>query len=269
MGTRASSRPSSGEHGPAGPPRAPSPVRAVLRPGHGGGMVLTYVDTLIGFAGVMLLLSLLCTAVVQAVVSVLELRGRSLLWGITLLVGRVLPKLTEGERVAAARRVLRHPALSPDGALATAIRAASLRILPEVLDAGGGPGRCARSRPGSTRSSIAPRSASCADAPRHHRRRGGARPHPANRRARPAPAHVRERRAAARAVESAEASLTLAARERRREPVAAERVRELVDVVSQVEARLGDAGLTVVPRTPWGGSRGGARTRAAASPACS
>ena len=45
-------------------------------------MTLEYVDTILAFIVVMLLLSLLITVRVQLVVSFLNLRGGSLLWGV-------------------------------------------------------------------------------------------------------------------------------------------------------------------------------------------
>ena len=50
--------------------------------------MLNQLDTLIGFAGVMLLLSLFVTLIVQGIISLLNLRGLSLLWGIVLVVER-------------------------------------------------------------------------------------------------------------------------------------------------------------------------------------
>jgi hypothetical protein len=96
--------------------------------------MLTYVDTLIGFAGVMLLLSLLITLLVQVAVSVLNLRGLSLLWGVTLVVERAKPGLKSTLRAwDIAWQVLTHPALSPQGRLAPALRSEELaRVLDEI-----------------------------------------------------------------------------------------------------------------------------------------
>lgn len=94
--------------------------------------MLAYVDTMIGFAGVMLLLSLLVTILVQGVVALLNLRGSNLLWGVSLLVERALG-VDEERAKALAEQVLRHPALSPHGRLAEAIRSDELiRILKEL-----------------------------------------------------------------------------------------------------------------------------------------
>lgn len=98
--------------------------------------MLTYVDTLIGFAGVMLLLSLLVTAVVQAAVAVLNLRGENLRWGVEILVDKVLPELSGDAKKKAeiARAILLDPAVSPDKRLASAIRSDELtRLLSAYL----------------------------------------------------------------------------------------------------------------------------------------
>lgn len=90
--------------------------------------MLTYVDTLIGFAGVMLLLSLLVTAIVQAAIAVLNLRGENLRWGVEILADKILPELSGDAKKKAeiARAILLDPAVSPDERLATAIRSDEL-----------------------------------------------------------------------------------------------------------------------------------------------
>jgi hypothetical protein len=96
--------------------------------------MLAYVDTLIGFAGVMLLLSLLVTTVVQLVGHLFELRGWALLWGVERLVERAVPGVKGVELRGIADAILKHPTLSPDGGRATAIRSDELvRILSEVV----------------------------------------------------------------------------------------------------------------------------------------
>jgi len=96
--------------------------------------MLTYVDTLIGFAGVMLLFSLVITLLVQATISIFNLRGLSLLWGIALVVERARPGIKNSlEAWELAWQVLTHPALSPHGRLAPCVRSDELaRALEEV-----------------------------------------------------------------------------------------------------------------------------------------
>ncbi len=96
----------------AGVPRAREEIR----------MPLQHLDTVIAFAVVMLLLSLLVTVLVQMVVTALYLRGKNLLWATRLLVTQIDPELGVDARNLA-ERVLRHPALSRAGhTLAVAMR---------------------------------------------------------------------------------------------------------------------------------------------------
>ena len=74
-------------------------------------MVFQQIDTIVAFAMIMLLLSLVITAVVQVVVSVLGLRGRNLLRAVSRLVQEADPNL-EGEAEELAGRVLSHPAVA-------------------------------------------------------------------------------------------------------------------------------------------------------------
>ncbi|MFT3768715.1 MAG: hypothetical protein QM820_24990 [Minicystis sp.] len=91
--------------------------------------MLAYVDTMIGFACVMLLLSMLITIVVQWLSAVLNLRGRALLWGVTRVIEHALPGL-KANAEGIAEKVLKHRAVSHDGRMATAIRSDELvRIL--------------------------------------------------------------------------------------------------------------------------------------------
>ena len=87
--------------------------------------MLNYVDTLIGFSGVMLLLSLLVTAIVQAAIAVLKMRGECLRWGVELLVKRAIPALKDHEAKALADDVLTHETLSHDESPAKAITSRS------------------------------------------------------------------------------------------------------------------------------------------------
>jgi hypothetical protein len=82
--------------------------------------MLEHLDTLIGFATVMLLLSLLVTTVVQMVAGLSNLRGRCLLEGTEQLLKQLDPGLKDQAR-ALARKVLTHSAIGE--------KAASLRDL--------------------------------------------------------------------------------------------------------------------------------------------
>lgn len=92
-------------------------------------MLLESLDTLIAFSVVMLLLSLLITAIVQSVAALFGLRGKNLLWGLK----RLLPQLDSalgGEAEKLAKRILLHPALTDrDNRLATALRAEELVLV--------------------------------------------------------------------------------------------------------------------------------------------
>lgn len=96
-------------------------------------MNLDNLDTIIGFALVILLLSLIITSVVQLVGWVLRLRERALLWGIE----RVLAQLAPGPEVASlAKAVAQHAAITPTGkGSATAIHFDELvKILKQVIN---------------------------------------------------------------------------------------------------------------------------------------
>ena len=73
--------------------------------------MLERLDTVIAFAVVMLLLSLLITTLVQSISALLDLRGRNLHWGLK----RLLPQLDSrlrGEAAKLSEQILRHPALT-------------------------------------------------------------------------------------------------------------------------------------------------------------
>jgi hypothetical protein len=72
--------------------------------------MLKNLDTVIAFATVMLLLSLLVTTIVQMIVSLLDLRGKCLLDGTEQLLKQLYPELNDQAR-AIAEKVLRHPAV--------------------------------------------------------------------------------------------------------------------------------------------------------------
>jgi hypothetical protein len=74
-------------------------------------MLLNYLDSAIGFVVVILMFSLLITIVVQMVGVLLQLRGKSLLHGVELLLKEVDPGL-KGQAQALADQVLSHPAIA-------------------------------------------------------------------------------------------------------------------------------------------------------------
>ncbi len=73
--------------------------------------MLEHIDALIGFVGVLLLASLLVTILTQLVLTVLNLRGRNLLWGLTRLLVVLEPDL-EDEAKKVVRKILHHPLIS-------------------------------------------------------------------------------------------------------------------------------------------------------------
>lgn len=101
-------------------------------------MALDYFDTAMGFAAVMLMLSLLVTVLVQMVVAVLGLRGANLAWGVKKLLEQVDPSLGQQAKTVAAA-VLEHPTVKPYFRKATAISPAELVMILEDLVAN--PGR--------------------------------------------------------------------------------------------------------------------------------
>lgn len=85
-------------------------------------MNLTYFDTALGFAAVMLMLSMLVTILVQMVTTALNVRGTNLVWGIERVIGQLIPGDSQQAKVLA-QRLLRHHALSHSfGRYAVAIR---------------------------------------------------------------------------------------------------------------------------------------------------
>jgi len=107
--------------------------------------MLEQIDLAIGFAVVMLLLSLISMVIVQAVAAVFDLRGRNLVWGITKLLHQVDPEFKEkvkrdwneaestiGKEIAEA--VTKHPAIAHSWlGRATAIRLDELtKILRDI-----------------------------------------------------------------------------------------------------------------------------------------
>lgn len=90
-------------------------------------MTLEYVDTILAFIVVMLLLSLLITVLVQLVVSFLNLRGGSLLWGVEQIL-KACPEL-EDHTKGIAEKILKHRSISPDGRLAKVIGSEELKSI--------------------------------------------------------------------------------------------------------------------------------------------
>ena len=90
-------------------------------------MTLEYVDTILAFTVVMLLLSLLITVLVQLVVSFLNLRGGSLLWGVEQIL-KACPEL-EDHTKGIAEKILKHRSISPDGRLAKVIGSEELKSI--------------------------------------------------------------------------------------------------------------------------------------------
>jgi hypothetical protein len=103
-------------------------------------MTLEHLDTALGFAVIMLLLSLLITVLVQMFVAVSGLRGGNLLRGVQQILAQASPAMRE-HAGAIAERVLRHPAVAPIWKRrATAIRAEELVGLLQNLESSpGGP----------------------------------------------------------------------------------------------------------------------------------
>jgi hypothetical protein len=96
--------------------------------------MLNQLDTLIAFALIMLLLSLLIMTVVQGANVLLQRRGRHLLWGVAQILKQMGADETSANAIA--KRVLLHPAVSPSQMVyASAIRADELaRLLREVMN---------------------------------------------------------------------------------------------------------------------------------------
>jgi hypothetical protein len=91
-------------------------------------MALRYLDTAIGLAVVLLLLSLLVTALVQSVIALFNLRGTNLKWGLETLLGEIDPQLTPKVRSEIAQKVLTHPAIASTSVLGRRRRAVAIRV---------------------------------------------------------------------------------------------------------------------------------------------
>jgi len=92
--------------------------------------MVQYLDMLIGFSLVMLLLSLIIMIVVQAIGTFLQMRGDSLLWGVRQTLEQMGYDIDDAEAIA--DKIIRHPALSSKpGVPATALRFVEfVRLLP-------------------------------------------------------------------------------------------------------------------------------------------
>jgi hypothetical protein len=101
--------------------------------------MLKTLDILIGVSVVMLVVSLIVTVVTQAVIQILQTRGKYLLAGITELLGQIHPQLQGPMGNAIARAVLTHPLISAaEGKLGSAIHREELTHL--LLDLAAGQG---------------------------------------------------------------------------------------------------------------------------------
>jgi hypothetical protein len=98
--------------------------------------MLEHFDTVMSFAVVMLLLSLLVTTLVQVVIALSGLRASVLQWGIENLLKQVSPSLT-AHAPAIAEALLRHAMVRPAGRQkATSIRKEEMiRLLDDLADA--------------------------------------------------------------------------------------------------------------------------------------
>jgi len=96
-------------------------------------MTLEYVDTILAFTVVMLLLSLLITVLVQLVISIFNLRGGSLLWGVEQIL-KSCPELQNHSKTIA-KKILKHRSICPGRRLAKAIGSEELKaILSDVYE---------------------------------------------------------------------------------------------------------------------------------------
>ena len=100
--------------------------------------MLEHLDTVIAFATVMLLLSLLVTTIVQMVIAAAGLRGKCLLDGTEQLLKQLYPGLQDQARTIA-EKVLKHPAV--------AARSAAFGNLFSEREAGGQPANAQGSEP--------------------------------------------------------------------------------------------------------------------------
>jgi hypothetical protein len=78
--------------------------------------MLYHLDALIAFVGVILLASLIVTALTQMAIALFNLRGRNLIWGLKRLVVQIEPSLAE-DADAVVRKILTNPLISSGGEL--------------------------------------------------------------------------------------------------------------------------------------------------------
>jgi hypothetical protein len=90
-------------------------------------MTLEYVDTILAFTVVMLLLSLLITVLVQLVISIFNLRGGSLLWGVEQIL-KSCPELQNYSKTIA-EKILKHRSIAPGKRLAKAIGSKEMKSI--------------------------------------------------------------------------------------------------------------------------------------------
>lgn len=96
----------------------------------GDNVNLAYFDTALGFAAVMLMLSMLITVLVQIVSDLSNLRGKNLFWGVERMLGKIVPDESKKNLQDLADKILTHDALSHTlGRYATAIRPEELKLV--------------------------------------------------------------------------------------------------------------------------------------------
>jgi len=78
--------------------------------------MLYHLDSLIAFVSVILLASLIVTALTQMAIALFNLRGRNLIWGLKRLVVQIEPSLAE-DADAVVRKILTNPLISSGGEL--------------------------------------------------------------------------------------------------------------------------------------------------------
>ena len=97
-------------------------------------MTMANIDTIFSFVLVMLLLSLIITTLVQMMVGVLGLRGRTLLWGIRKILEQC-PTLINGQPKEIAKKVLDHPSIRSGFRKATTVGSEELLAILKNLNA--------------------------------------------------------------------------------------------------------------------------------------
>src|SRR5919206_1240265 len=102
---------------PAGAVGNSTSTHSTFSTSRGSENVLHYLDTAIGFAVIMLLLSLLVTTAVQSLIAMLNLRGSNLKWGLELLLKQINPDLKPEITKEIADKVLIHPGIASTGLL--------------------------------------------------------------------------------------------------------------------------------------------------------